>query len=191
MQQPTIGRFIDPLTDFGFKRLFGSEPDKDLLIDFLNELLKGKKQIADVSYNKNEHGGHVKNNRKVIYDLYCTNDTGEKFIIEVQKVKQEFFRDRSVYYTSALIHAQGPKGNAKWNYRLPEIYLIGIMDFEFDDTNKEKYIHEVALLDVATKEPFYNKLGYTFIEIPKFSKTIEALETDLDKWLFVLKNLSK
>ncbi len=190
MDKPIIGRFIDPLTDFGFKRLFGSEPDKDLLIEFLNELLKGKKQIADLSYNKNEQSGYVKDSRKAVYDLFCTGQNGEQFIIEVQKVRQEYFRDRCVFYTSALIHEQGPKGSPNWDFKLKEVYLIGIMDFEFDDTHQDNYIHEVALIDTTTKELFYNKLGYIFIELPKFKKPVEGLETELDKWLFVLKNLS-
>jgi predicted transposase/invertase (TIGR01784 family) len=109
----------------------------------------------------------------------------------VQKVRQEFFRDRCIYYTSSLIHELGPKGSPEWNYKLPEVYLIGIMDFGFDSTNKDKYIHEIALMDTVTKELFYDKLGYIFIEIPKFKKKITELETELDKWLFLLKNLSK
>jgi predicted transposase/invertase (TIGR01784 family) len=177
MKKIAIGRFIDPLTDFGFKLLFGSEPNKDLLIDFLNQVLRGKKQVAELEYNKNEQPGYVKDARKAIYDLRCTGLNGEQFIIEVQKVQQDFFKDRSIYYTSALVHEQGPKGgNEKWDYRLPEIYFIGLMDFAFDATNENKYLHDIALLDMGTKETFYGKLGYTFIEIPKFKKAITELK---------------
>jgi hypothetical protein len=90
MQPPAIGRFIDPLTDFGFKRLFGSEPDKDLLIDFLNQLLKDKKFIVDLSYNKNEQSGQVKDSRKVVYDLYCTGDKGENLLSKCKKCVKSF-----------------------------------------------------------------------------------------------------
>ena len=188
MKKITVGRFIDPLTDFGFKRLFGSEPSKDLLIDFLNHALRGRKQVADLSYNKNEEAGYIKESRKCIFDLRCTGPTGEQFIIEVQKVEQQYFVDRAIYYTSALIHEQGPKGGPDWDYKLPEVYMIGIMDFAFDTARTDKYIHDVALMDRDDSSLFYNKLGYTFIEIPKFNKPIDQLETELDKWLFTQKS---
>jgi len=86
--KPTIGKFIDPLTDFGFKYLFGREPCKDLLIDFLNELFRGRKIISDLTYNKNEYSGTVSNSRKMIFDLTCTGMDGEQFIIEVQRIHQ-------------------------------------------------------------------------------------------------------
>lgn len=148
MKKITISRFIDPLTDFGFKLLFGSEPNKDLLIDFLNQVLNGKKQIVELEYNKNEQPGYVKGSRKSIYDLRCTGLYGEQFIIEVQKVQQNFFIDRSIYYTSVLVHEQGPKGgDEKWNYQLPEIYFIGLMDFIFDNNAANRYLHNVALME--------------------------------------------
>jgi len=125
-------RYIDPFTDFGFKRppprkLFGSEPHKDLLIDFLNQLLKGQKHIQNLTYSKNEHLGKTDEYRKAVFDLYCENEKGEKFIIELQKVKQQYFKDRSIYYSTFPIQEQAP-GGEYWNYQLKEIYTIGIMD---------------------------------------------------------------
>ncbi len=120
-------RYIDPFTDFGFKRLFGSEPNKDLLIDFLNQLLKGKKHIQNLIYSKNEHLGKTDEYRKAIFDLYCENENGKKFIIELQKVKQQYFKDRSIYYATFPIQEQAPEGK-NWNYQLKEVYTVGIMD---------------------------------------------------------------
>src|SRR5690606_37874845 len=123
--RPPIGTFIDPLTDFGFKHLFVREPCKEILIDFLNELFKGRKIITDLSYNKNERTGFGPSSRRMIFDLTCTGPEGEQFIIEVQRIKQTFFKDRAVYYSSRLISEQAPKGS-HWNYSLKEVYFIGI-----------------------------------------------------------------
>lgn len=101
--QPTTGTYIDPLTDFGFKRLFGSEPNKDLLIDFLNGVFRGRKHIADLVYNKNEHPGETVNEGGAIFDLTCTGNDGEQFIIEVQRGKQGNFKQRAIFYTSRLV----------------------------------------------------------------------------------------
>ena len=185
-----IGKFIDPLSDFGFKFLFGSEPNKELLIAFLNELFEGRKRIVDLSYNKNENHGPQNDFRRSIYDLTCTSQNGEKFIIEVQRMSQRFFKDRMVYYTAAHIHDLAPKGAPDWNYSLKEVYLIGIMDFCFDDSDPQSFLHRVRLTYQSTKEVFYNKLEYIFIEIPKFNKQENELETDLDRWLFALKHMN-
>jgi len=89
-------KYIDPFTDFGFKKLFGEECNKDLLLDFLNELLhKEEGCIVSLSYLKNEKLGFVKDSRKAVFDLYCENEKGEKFIVEIQKTKQQFLKDRT------------------------------------------------------------------------------------------------
>ena len=188
--KPKIGTFIDPLTDFGFKFLFGSEPTKELLIDFLNELFKGKKVITDLTYNNNERSGSIPESRKMIFDLTCTGQDGELFIIEVQRIRQQYFKDRAVYYCSRLIHDQAPKGKG-WDYSLKEVYFIGIMDSVLEDSTPAECIHYVHLSYEKTRREFYKKLGLIFIEIPKFTKTEKELETGVDKWLFVLKNMSR
>ena len=188
-------RYINPFTDFGFKKLFGEEPNKDLLLDFLNSILeKQEGAIVDLTYLKNEHLGRSQLDRKAIFDLYCENDRGEKFIVEMQKSKQKFFKDRSIYYSTFPIQEQAKK--SEWNYRLKSIYTIGILDFEFDDelntnSNPDKYRSDVQLLDIDTHEVFYNKLTFIYFEMPKFTKKVNELDTKFDKWLYVLKNLSK
>lgn len=188
--KPKIGTFIDPLTDFGFKHLFGSEPSKELLIDFLNELFKGRKVIKDLTYNKNEYSGPRPRSRKMIFDLTCTGQDGEQFIIEVQRIHQQYFRDRAVYYSSRLIHDQAPQGG-NWDYSLKEVYFIGLMDSVLENADTAEYLHWVRLAYERSGKEFYKKLGFIFIEIPKFTKTEKELETGVDKWLFVLKNLSR
>ena len=88
-------KYINPFTDLGFKKLFGEEPNKDLLLDFLNEILKEQQgKIIDLTYLKNEQLGKWEVDRKAIFDLYCENEKGEKFIVKMQKSKQNFFKDR-------------------------------------------------------------------------------------------------
>jgi len=101
-------KYINPLTDFGFKKLFGTEPNKDLLIDFLNQILPDRK-IKDLTYSSGEKQGLTELDRKAIFDLYCIGDKGERFIVEMQKAKQNYFKDRSVFYASFPIQEQGKK----------------------------------------------------------------------------------
>lgn len=88
----TETRFINPFSDFGFKKLFGTEFNKDLLIDFLNQVLGDREQIKDLTYLNSENQGRTQEDRKSIFDLYCENERGEKFIIEVQNVYQKHFK---------------------------------------------------------------------------------------------------
>jgi predicted transposase/invertase (TIGR01784 family) len=187
---PEAGRFIDPLSDFGFKRLFGNEPNKDILIDFLNQLFKGQKEIADLIYNSTEYAGDTEEFKKVFFDLLCTGPNGEQFIIEMQRAEQHNFSDRAVFYTSRLINEQLPKGESHWNIELKEVYLIAILEFNFKHNTSDRYLHNVSLVNTDTKEIFYNKLGYKFLELPKFVKTEGELETDLDRWFYLLKHMS-
>ncbi len=186
----TTDRYINLFTDFGFKKLFGEEPNKDLLIAFLNELLGEQEQITDLSYLKNERLGQHQGERRAVYDLYCTNDRDERFIVEVQRVKQEFFKDRSVYYSTFAVQEQAQRGKG-WQYELKGVYTIAIMDFVFDGEEPEKLEHRIKLMDVATHRVFYDKLTFIYLEIPKFTKPVEALENDFDRWLFAFKNLHR
>ncbi|ALG67140.1 Rpn family recombination-promoting nuclease/putative transposase [Beggiatoa leptomitoformis] len=185
-------KYINLFTDFGFKKLFGNEPNKDLLIDFLNELLKKETgQIIDLTYLPLEQLGQNINNRKAIFDIYCENEHGEKFIVELQKAKQNYFKDRSIYYSTFPIQQQAEKG--EWSFKLKAIYTIGILDFIFDEDKQDEEVfhHEVQLFDKNTQKVFYDKLTYIYLEMPKFTKTEAELETHFDKWLYIIRNLEK
>jgi len=190
IEPPIAGKYIDPLSDFGFKHLFGNEPNKDILIDFLNQLFKGQKEISDLVYSPTEYAGDSDKIKKVFFDLLCTGSNGEQFIIEMQKAEQRNFKDRAIFYTSRLINEQLPKGESHWNIELKEIYLIAILEFNFKENTSERYLHNVSLTNTDTHEIFYNKLGYKFLELPKFVKTEAELESDLDKWFYMLKHMS-
>jgi predicted transposase/invertase (TIGR01784 family) len=182
-------KYINLLTDFGFKRVFGTEPNKHLLIDFLNTLLPADRQVEDVTFKNNENVGNTSVDRKAIFDVYCQGSNGERFIVELQKAKQNFFKDRSIFYATFPIQEQALKGD--WNFKLAPVYAVGILDFVFDDhKHSETLIHTVDLKDQDCNV-FYDKLKFIYIELPKFQKTLEELESHGDKWLFLLKNLAE
>ena len=182
-----IDRYVNFYTDFAFKKLFGTEINKDLLISFLNALLQGREEIKEITYLNTEHLGAQEYDRRAVFDVYCTNEKGEYFLVEMQKGEQQFFKDRSLYYSTFAIREQAPRG--EWDYGLKCIYTIGILNFTIFDDDAD-YRHEVKLMDVVTKEVFYDKLTFIYLEMPKFTKTAGELETLFDKWLFVIKNLA-
>lgn len=185
-------KYVNPFTDYGFKRLFGEELNKDLLKDFLNELLYEEQGIiTELQYLKNEQLGNTGIDRKAIFDLYCTNEKGEKFIVELQKSKQKFFKDRSLYYATFPIQEQAERGDT-WNFKLKPIYTIAILDFVFDDdiADDAKYRYDVKLTELETQKISYDNLTFIYLAMPKFNKNLDELHTRFDKWLYVLKNLS-
>ncbi len=184
-------RYINPHTDFGFKRLFGSEFNKELLVSFLNAIFHGEQNVRDVTYLNSEQLGDRLDARRAVFDVYCENDRGEKFIVEMQNVYQEFFKDRTVYYSTFPIREQAQRGG-DWDFHLNAVYTIGLLNFNFAEglANARRWHHEVKLMEVDTHEVFYDKLTYIYIEIPKFDKREDELVTMYDKWMYVLKNLS-
>ena len=189
MVYPLQDKYISLLTDFGFKRVFGTEPNKAILIDFLNTLLPDHHRIQDLSFKNNENLGSTQIDRKAIFDIYCQAESGERFIVEIQKAKQNFFKDRSVYYATFPIQEQAQKG--EWNFELGFVYTVGILDFIFDDHKHDDTIVHIVELKNQHCEIFYNKLKFIYIELPKFKKTIDELNTHLEKWLYLLKHLAE
>jgi len=210
-------RYINPYTDFGFKKLFGTELNKDLLISFLNALFsKSKKivldEITDVQYLNSEQLGRSEADRKAVYDVYCQTKSGGKFIVEMQNAFQQFFKDRSVFYASFPIRDMAKKdtANERWNYELQPLYTVGILNFVFKDDvvlsdngkikkdvvvseeSEDEFRHDAMLVDTNNGDKiFYKKLAFIYLEMPKFKKTIEQCESFYDKWMFVLQNLSR
>ena len=185
-------RYISLLTDFGFKRIFGTKPNKDLLINFLNSLFEGFQVIKDVKYLNSEHVGDVYAERKAIFDVYCENENGEKFIVEMQNAYQRYFKDRSLFYSTFPIREQAPKG-ADWNFKLDHVYTVALLNFDLKEEafDQDDINHDVGLLDKKTHKVFNDKLSFKYVEIAKFDKTEDELVTLYDKWLYVLKNLSR
>ena len=203
-------RYINPYTDFGFKRLFGTEPNKAIPIAFLNALFEQetdpkleKHVIKDLNYLPGEHLGILETDRRAVFDVYCETEAGKKIIVEMQNSYQQFYKDRSIYYASIPIYEQCLKG--AWNYELNAVYVVSIMNFSFgadrlqskditDDistTDLNEYYHtRVMLMDTRQKTIFSDKLTLLFLETKKFNKTENELKTQLDKWMYLLKNIS-
>ena len=184
-----MSRYINPYTDFGFKRLFGEEANKDLLIDFLNTFLPEKHRIKTLNFRNTEQLGVIALDRKAVFDIFCEAESGEKFIVEMQKAKQLYFKDRSLFYAAFPIREQAEKGKG-WEYELQAIYFVGILDFEYDEMEeRRKFLRDVSLKD-QDGDLFYDKLRFIFLQMPLFTKTESELETHQDKWLYFLKNLA-
>ena len=183
-------KFINPFTDFGFKKIFGEEASKPLLLDFLNSLLPESDKIVDLTFKNNEQLGETDANRRAVYDIYCENEKGEKFIVELQKAKQNYFRERTLYYATFPIREQAEKGF--WDFNMKAVYCIGILDFTFDnqklDPETNEFKHTIKLKNQNGKT-FYEKLTFIYFEMPNFHKGETELETRLDKWLYFIKHL--
>lgn len=188
----TEEKYISLLTDFGFKRIFGTVPNKELLIDFLNSLFDGEQVIKSVTFLNSEHVGDVFTERKAIFDVYCENEHGDKFIVEMQNAYQTYFKDRSLYYATFPIREQASKGDS-WNFKLQHVYVVALLNHDMGDEafSKDTINHDVGLLDKQTYRVFNDKLTFKYVEISKFNKSIDELETNFDKWLYVLRNLSR
>jgi predicted transposase/invertase (TIGR01784 family) len=189
MVYPLQDRYISLLTDFGFKRIFGTEPNKRLLLDFLNTILPAHHHIQDLSFKNTEHLGSTQIDRKAIFDIYCQAQNGERFIVEIQKAKQNFFKDRSIYYATFPIQEQALKG--EWDYELSAVYTVGVLDFIFDDHKTDDTFLHVVELKNQRCEVFYKKLKFIYIELPKFTKSLDQLENHFDKWMFLLRHLAE
>ncbi|GHT24664.1 hypothetical protein FACS189430_09970 [Bacteroidia bacterium] len=191
--------YISPLTDFGFKKIFS---DAELIADILNAFLPDE-HIVDVQYQPPAHLGDRPQNRVVEFDLYCHTDTGKRIIIEMQRLSHDFFIDRALFYTAFPIREQAPKGKVSmkdkagnekkvpWNYELDPVYFVGILAFElFDEPEaKDIIIERVELYRTEAQKTCSSKLKMIFVELTKFNKTVEQLETKRDIWLYLLKHL--
>jgi len=182
-----MSRYLNPYTDFGFKKLFGEEGNKDLLTDFLNQLLPPHHQIQELQFKNSENLPDLPLERKAIFDIYCLSVTGEHFIVEMQKAKLQFFKDRALFYSTFPIRDQAKKG--EWNFKLSPVYYIAILDFKYDEAEeKQKLLRDVALKD-QYGQLFYDKLFFKFLQMPLFTKQAHELQNHFDKWLYFLKNL--
>ena len=185
-------RYISLLTDFGFKRIFGTDPNKELLVNFLNSLFDGEEVIKNVKYLNSENVGDVYTERKAIFDVYCENEKGEKFIVEMQNAYQTYFKDRSLFYSTFPIREQAPKGS-DWNFCLKKVYVVALLNYKISDEafDSSDTIHTIALMDTKTNKVFNTKLMFKYVEVGRFDKTEEELTSLSDKWMYVLKNLSR
>ncbi|MDR6783787.1 putative transposase/invertase (TIGR01784 family) [Pedobacter africanus] len=192
-QQKRDPYFIDPLSDPGFKRLFGAEQSKALAITFLNHVLQGKRQVTSLEFLKNEYPGETKEEGAAVIDMVCKDQNGAYFIVEMQRNRHRNFKERSLFYASRLITEQAPHGNRKeWGYALKDVYIIAVLEnFTVQSDNTAQWLHDVALVNTATAKIFSERLHFTYIELPFFNKKEDQLENGLENWVYALKNLKR
>lgn len=202
--------FINPFTDFGFKRIFGQEEHKSILIGFLNALFIGEMVVKDLVYRDKEQTGETAQNRTVIYDVYCTLDDGSHVVVEMQNKKEVNFDARALYYASKSIVAQGQKGD-EWNYEYAPVIGVYFLNFlqeglgqafrtDFGITRtKEVFAHTavepnkelIKPSEIPKKPPFAKKLRMVFLQMPEFTKKESECTTALDKWAFIMNHMEK
>jgi len=185
-------KYINPFTDFGFKKIFGDEEDTELLESLINDILglEGKDKIAKIIFKNGELLPDSPEDRKAIFDLYCIDEKGSEFIVELQKVHQEHFQSRALYYTTFPIQEQAVRG--KWNFELSPIYFIGLLNFEVEKfKDSPEYLHYGKITDIKTKDVMYDNLNMIYVEIPKLKKRKEELSNHLEWWLYTFQNLNQ
>ena len=180
-----MGRFINPFTDTGFKILFGQELSKPLLIDFLNNLLAGKDKVVDLKFLDKERQRIFKDDRGLIYDIYCDTDDGRKIIVEMQNKSQKYFIERSIYYTSQAVSRQGQKGD--WDYNFDAVYFVAFMNFKVESLTE--FRTDVQLLNIKTHKPVSEKVKLIYLQLPCFTKEENDCKTDFERWIYIFKNM--
>ena len=182
-----MAKYINPFTDVGFKRIFGQELSKPLLLDFLNSLFGGEKHIVNLTFLDKEQPALYEEDRSLIYDIYCETNEGEKIIVEMQNKSQPYFKNRSIYYISESIARQGERGSS-WNYAIDAVYLIAFLNFIPLDF-KRQFRTDVVLAEKDTVEQFSDKMRMTFLQLPLFDKEAGECENQVERWIFLLKNM--
>lgn len=182
-----MGKFINPFTDVGFKRIFGQEISKPVLIAFLNSLLADEHTIVDVTFLDKEKIGLNDGNRSLIYDIYCKTDTGEHIIVEMQNKYQPYFKKRSIYYLSRSIVEQGERGS-EWKYDIKAVYLVAFLNFKLSDISKD-FRTDVALMDMKHRTVFSDKVRLIYLQLPYFTKEADECENIFERIIYVLKHM--
>ena len=182
-----MAKFINPFTDIGFKRIFGQEISKPLIIDFLNSLLLGEERITNITFLDKEQPALFEDDRSLIYDIYCQTEKGENIIVEMQNKSQPYFKNRSIYYVCEAIARQGERGT-DWKYNIDAVYLVAFLNFCPMDFDK-KFRSDIGLADKGNNKLFSDKMRMTFMQLPLFTKEADECDTDFDKWIYLLKNM--
>ena len=182
-----MGKFVNPFTDIGFKRIFGQEVSKPLLLDFLNCLLKGERNITDLQFLDKEQPADYRDDRSLIYDIFCLTDTGEKIIVEMQNKEQPHFADRCLYYYSQAVSRQGERG-ADWDYQIDAVYLVAFVNFNMEGL-ANNFRTDVVLMNKQRGIQFSDKESFIILKLPVFKKEADECSDDFERWIYVLKNM--
>jgi len=180
-----------PLTlDFTFKKAFANEQSTELLLFLLNTFLAEKLQspIKKVSIINSERLGKTRFNRNAVFDVYCEDATGSRFIVEVQVKGQKYFIKRTFFYLCMIICSLATKGK-KYDFNIPKLYSISFLDFNLNfGKGCTEVIQHLSMRNDKHPEVSYDMLQMTFVILPRFKKKESECETIMDKVLFSLKN---
>ena len=182
-----MSKFINPFTDIGFKRIFGQEISKPVLIAFLNALLSEERTIVDVKFLDKEQLGLSSGDRSLIYDIYCETETGEHIIVEMQNKYQPYFKKRSIYYLSRSIVEQGERGS-EWSYDIKAVYLVAFLNFNLSDISDD-FRTDVALMDMKHRTVFSDKVRLIYLQLPYFTKEADECESVFERFIYILKHM--
>lgn len=186
-EKSQFGRYLNLLSDLAFKHTFGSEPHKELTISFLNSILGKYGGIANIDFVNTIQVPANPNDKSVIVDLECKTSDGRHILIELQKRRQEFFRERSLYYVTWPIQKQGIKG--KWDYNFSAVYLISLLDFALDSDKSHEIVRTKIISDIKTHEVWTEKLIIFNLELSRFRLSKRQCKSIEEKWFFSLKNM--
>jgi predicted transposase/invertase (TIGR01784 family) len=180
-----MARYIDLRTDFGFKRLFGQEDSKDILKQFLFDVLALSHPIQELSYIPPEQLAATPQDRRGIYDVYCVDSMGRRFIVEMQQGYQANLKERVLYYSTFALTYQSERGS-DWQFNLLPVYCIVVLDYSLEDD--EEYLRTIQLANIKTGKVFYDKLTFVYIELAKFARRLNEASA-ADKWIYLLRHL--
>ena len=191
--EAVVQRYVDILTNGGFKALFGDVNNKDVVISILNVLLPEHRQIAYIDYLPTEVQGPVVDQSKEFhYDFMCRDESGTFFIVELQKYWEDDWFKRCVSYASRAYDRQNRRGQ---NYDVPPVYLIGLMDIEVGhpdvDFWKDRYVSEYTFREKESHDLLAETIVIIFAEMAHFDKRAEECVTETDRMLYVLKFIGR
>ena len=185
-----VNRYVDILTNGGFKALFGDVNNKEAVMMIMNELLPQNRKVVDISYMPTEHQGPLPDNKEYHYDFMCCDQDGAVFIVEMQRYNERHWFKRCVSYAARAYDRQNVRGG---NYDVPPVYLIGLMgtDIPHRDPDQwdDRYISEYTFREKFTGELLDETIIITFAELARFAKRCEDCRTDRDKMMYILKNM--
>ena len=188
-----VQRYVDILTNSGFKAFFGDVNNKDAVMSILNVLLPEHRRIVDMEVLPTEHQGPVVElSKEYHYDFMCRDASGVVFIVELQKYWSDDWFKRCVSYASRAYDRQNRRGEG---YNVPPVYLIGLMDVPISHPDKEfwqdRYISEYTFREKESHDLLAETIVIIFAEMANFSKTEEECLTETDQMLYVLKNIGR
>ena len=180
------GPFINPFTDVGFKRIFGSEDSKSVMIDMLNAIIGDENRIESIEYKDKEQPPMTVDGRTVIYDIYCKTQDGRRIIVEMQSGRQRNFIKRTLYYAARSISRQSKKGEKRYDF--DAVYVVSFLRFT-DPGISDSIRSEAKLMDINTKKVFTDALRFIYVQMPLAKKTEAECENDFDYWIYTLNNM--